>query len=827
MRGLVLAFKELASAQRGGSQVEDGERAERLEAKRLRFRSGAVRRDHLLELVHATAVIEHAQGLDDGRALVGRPAAVEQEDDQLGGSFAQPGILDGLDRGQAEGGIGFVQQAEQPGRSLVALDAAHRGQRDEAGQLYCLRLAWIGGQVVDHRIEIERRIEQVIGAGADQGRALLDAQVRVFQQGRDGLGRGPGAQASERIHDQVQLLLHAGIGQGEEPLDTGLAHALDGPNQAVAQIKVLAVVEGEGVNKVLGGGRSPDPAHGQRYGAAHGRVRIGQDLEQSGVDAAVAWCGVQAERLGSESAQVGLPGRQQAHACSADVVIPERAQHAQGGIARKLELVGASQDPDECGPVFVAPLAQHLLDLEAVPGVGPGQGLEQLLIAQLADGVPAVQAARRQGRFVPGAAPGEAIDAAILAVAPEPAGAAGVRAPVDNVHGAVGPQDHLAWTKQRVVAAQERKLLDDLEGGADALDLVGADHLAENIGIVQQAAVVFGKAGVIVNEQARGSAAAGLGQGRQLAGQLAEDGAADVIGDAAARAAAQPPAEVGALGHVHEPAAGELAAVLVVVVGMEDVAGQVKSDVAIRIAVADRVSVHPGAVGPAAEDGPGAQHRGPAAVGALDHVVIVAGGNVEPAVGADGHAGHLVVMEAAKALGDDFLDVVGAARLALLETAHRAPAGQINPAVVQQDAGGQLVFEDDFGLIPGAGAPGVLEDLDDVLDVLLHGGDLANGAVLVSESLHEFLRIGARVGPPFEDMGRAVGGKGHADGIDHGGSLADDFDFDAFGRLVALEARIALALVNNLEPGRRRLGGCLGLSEIDLVRRGQASGQSQ
>ena len=146
---------------------------------------------------------------------------------------------------------------------------------------------------------------------------------------------------------------------------------------------------------------------------------------------------------------------------------------------------------------------------------------------------------------------------------------------------------------------------------------------------------------------------------------------------------------------------------------------------------------------------------------------------------------------------------------------------------MQQDAGGQLVFEDDFGLIPGAGAPGVLEDLDHVLDVLLHGGDLANGAVLVSESLHEFLRIGAGVGPPFEDVGRAVGGKGHADGIDHGGSLADDFDFDAFGRLVAFEARIALALVNNLEPGRRRLGGCLGLSEIDLVRRGQASGQSQ
>src|SRR6185437_9767103 len=97
-------------------------------------------------------------------------------------------------------------------------------------------------------------------------------------------------------------------------------------------------------------------------------------------------------------------------------------------------------------------------------------------------------------------------------------------------------------------------------------------------------------------------------------------------------------------------------------------------------AEAARVLVDLGAVGPHAEDGAGAQHRGPAAVAALDVVVVVAGGDVEPAVVADRHPRDLVVVEAAEALGDDLLHVIGAARLALLEAPDRATAGEVNPA---------------------------------------------------------------------------------------------------------------------------------------------------
>ena len=51
--------------------------------------------------------------------------------------------------------------------------------------------------------------------------------------------------------------------------------------------------------------------------------------------------------------------------------------------------------------------------------------------------------------------------------------------------------------------------------------------------------------------------------------------------------------------------------------------------------IADAIDVHLRAVRPAAEHGPGPQHGRPAAVGAFDVVVVVAGGDVEPAVVAD------------------------------------------------------------------------------------------------------------------------------------------------------------------------------------------------
>ena len=98
-------------------------------------------------------------------------------------------------------------------------------------------------------------------------------------------------------------------------------------------------------------------------------------------------------------------------------------------------------------------------------------------------------------------------------------------------------------------------------------------------------------------------APARLGHGRQLARQLAEDGAADKVRNAAT-APPQPPAEIRALRHLHEPAARELAAVLVVIVGMEHSAAKVKRHVPIRITVANRERVHPGAVGPAPKMAP-------------------------------------------------------------------------------------------------------------------------------------------------------------------------------------------------------------------------------
>src|SRR5437868_4132964 len=97
-----------------------------------------------------------------------------------------------------------------------------------------------------------------------------------------------------------------------------------------------------------------------------------------------------------------------------------------------------------------------------------------------------------------GAGPGEAINSAMLAVAGEPARAAGIGAPIDDVHGAVGADDHLAGAEERIVALQELELLDDLERSAVAFDLVSADRLAKDVGVEEQTAIVFGKEGLVV-----------------------------------------------------------------------------------------------------------------------------------------------------------------------------------------------------------------------------------------------------------------------------------------------------------------------------------------
>src|SRR5207302_1097166 len=106
------------------------------------------------------------------------------------------------------------------------------------------------------------------------------------------------------------------------------------------------------------------------------------------------------------------------------------------------------------------------------------------------------------------------------------------------------------------------------------------------------------------------------------------------------------------------------------------------------------------AVQPATEDRPAAQHRRPAAVGALHIVIAGARGDVQPAARAEGQAAYLM-RQAAEALDDHFADVVGPARFTLLVSSHGAAAGEVEPAVVYQQARRQLVLQDQFGLVVG------------------------------------------------------------------------------------------------------------------------------
>src|SRR5262245_30239760 len=161
----------------------------------------------------------------------------------------------------------------------------------------------------------------------------------------------------------------------------------------------------------------------------------------------------------------------------------------------------------------------------------------------------------------------------------------------------------------------------------------------------------------------------------------------------------------------------------------------------------------------------------------------------------------------AETLRDHFLDVVGPTLLALPEPSYGPAPGQVEPAIVEQDARGELVLENDAGLVVGGLPLTVAEDLDDVLVALLPDGDGSPAAVPVLERLGRLALLIAQTRQPLDDERRAVVGEGHADGVEDGWRLGDDLDLDPLGRAVALEARIASALIDEFHPFRSRWRG--------------------
>src|SRR4029078_13390403 len=132
------------------------------------------------------------------------------------------------------------------------------------------------------------------------------------------------------------------------------------------------------------------------------------------------------------------------------------------------------------GAVVVAALDQLALRDTPVGKVVALQGLEQVLIRLLANRRPAIENARGNGFLFLGAAPGDAIDAAVFAVSRH-------TAPVDDIDRPIRPGDHLTGAKQRIVALQQLELVDILEARSLAPHLVGADRLAPALGVGERA----------------------------------------------------------------------------------------------------------------------------------------------------------------------------------------------------------------------------------------------------------------------------------------------------------------------------------------------------
>jgi hypothetical protein len=157
------------------------------------------------------------------------------------------------------------------------------------------------------------------------------------------------------------------------------------------------------------------------------------------------------------------------------------------------------------------------------------------------------------------------------------------------------------------------------------------------------------------------------------------------------------------------------------------------------------------------------------------------------------------MVEPAETLGDGFADIVFTARHGLPITLDRATPGEVNPAVVDEDAGGQFMFDDDLGLVVDAVARGAVQPLDHILDGLFHGGDLAFAAVFVGEGFQHLGEVlVARRRHPLQHIQGAVGAEGHADRVNHRRLLRDNLQAQALGRAVAFESRVELTLVNEL-----------------------------
>src|SRR5262249_15051567 len=137
------------------------------------------------------------------------------------------------------------------------------------------------------------------------------------------------------------------------------------------------------------------------------------------------------------------------------------------------------------------------LCLLSIRDVLAGQRLEQLLVAELAQLRPRVHCPRRERRLLLRPGPGDAVDAAVLAIAPGFAQVARLGAPINDVQCPVRPDDDLARTEKRVVACEEVELLHDLDAGAGRFGARGNDPLAGRIGVKAQSAVALREESVV------------------------------------------------------------------------------------------------------------------------------------------------------------------------------------------------------------------------------------------------------------------------------------------------------------------------------------------
>ncbi len=228
----------------GGGGVEYRQRAEGFDVKGGAYGTGRRRaRQDFFQSGRGGLVVQDAQCLDRRDPFPQWPFRVAGKENETGRGLGHPRLFHGADDRYPSFRVVHVEEWQEPILALVAFQKGSGDQHFHGRKFYGDFFFLMRADVFQSRLQRNRRVELVVVERPQQTGPLSDAQVRVLEQGRQSIGGGARSHRFESSYYFVQVLFHAGVGQGHQAVDPFLAQFLNGPHDAVGQTRVLARFE--------------------------------------------------------------------------------------------------------------------------------------------------------------------------------------------------------------------------------------------------------------------------------------------------------------------------------------------------------------------------------------------------------------------------------------------------------------------------------------------------------------------------------------------------------------------------------------------------------